>query len=68
MPLQENFLRSASRNFCSQCNLTLHFLPVEGKSTAAEFRKGNTAGAQEVLKPLMDNKEAEALLKKMNGK
>lgn len=38
------------------------------QKAAAEFRKGNTAGAQEVLKPLMDNKEAEALLKKMNGK
>lgn len=38
------------------------------QKAAAEFRRGNTAGAQEVLKPLMENQEAEALLKKMNGK
>ena len=36
------------------------------QKAAAEFRKGNTSGAQEALKPLMDNREAEALLKKMN--
>ena len=38
------------------------------QKAAAEFRRGNTAGAQEVLRPLMENQEAETLLKKMNGK
>ncbi len=35
---------------------------------AEEFRKGNAAGAQEMLKPLVETQEAGELLKKINGK
>ena len=38
------------------------------QKAAAEFRKGNTAGAQEVLRPLMDTQEAESLLEKISRK
>ncbi len=38
------------------------------QQAAAEYRKGNLAGAQEALKPLVQTAEAEALLKKLNGK
>ena len=38
------------------------------QKAAEEFRKGNTAGAQEILKPMVDNPEANALLQKMNRK
>lgn len=38
------------------------------QQAAAEYRKGNLAGAQEALKPLVQAAEAEALLKKLNGK
>lgn len=38
------------------------------QKAAEEFRKGNTAGAQEVLKPMMETQEADALLKKISGK
>lgn len=38
------------------------------QQAAAEYRKGNLTGAQEVLKPLVQTAEAEALLKKLNGK
>lgn len=38
------------------------------QQAAAEYRKGNLEGAQEALKPLMQTAEAEALLKKLNGK
>lgn len=35
---------------------------------AAELRRGNTAGVQEVLKPLVETPEADALLKKLSRK
>lgn len=38
------------------------------QQAAAEYRKGNLEGAQEALKPLMQTAEAEALLRKLNGK
>lgn len=38
------------------------------QKAAEEFRKGNTAEAQEVLKPMMDTQEANELLKKFGGK
>ncbi len=38
------------------------------QQAAAEYRKGNLTGAQEALKPLVQTAEAEALLKKLNGK
>ena len=38
------------------------------QQAAAEYRKGNLAGAQEALKPFVQTAEAEALLKKLNGK
>ena len=38
------------------------------QKAAAEFRKGNTAGAQEALKPMMQTQEAGELLEKLKGK
>ncbi len=38
------------------------------QQAAEEYRKGNLEGAQEALKPLMQTAEAEALLKKLNGR
>ncbi|MBQ3216305.1 MAG: hypothetical protein IJB35_00610 [Oscillospiraceae bacterium] len=38
------------------------------QQAAEEFRKGNVTEAQEVLKPLVQNQEADALLKKFGGK
>lgn len=38
------------------------------QQAAEEFRKGNVNEAQEVLKPLMKDPEADALLKKIQGK
>lgn len=35
---------------------------------AEEYRRGNTSGVQEVLKPLVETQEASELLKKINGK
>ncbi|MGN1306557.1 MAG: hypothetical protein ACI4V3_02700 [Faecousia sp.] len=38
------------------------------QQAAEEYRKGNLEGAQEALKPLIQTAEAEALLKKLNGR
>ena len=38
------------------------------QQAAEEFRKGNVAGAQELLQPVMQSREASDLLQKINGK
>lgn len=38
------------------------------RQAAEEFQKGNPSAAQELLRPMVQTKEAEELLKKMNGK
>ena len=38
------------------------------RQAAQEFKKGNTAGAQELLRPVVETKEADELLKKINKK
>lgn len=38
------------------------------RQAAEEFRKGNSSAAQELLRPMVQAKEAEELLIKMNGK
>ena len=38
------------------------------QQAAAEFKKGNTAGAKELLKPVVENPETEELLEKINRK
>ena len=38
------------------------------QQAAQEFKKGNTAGAQELLRPVVETKEADELLKKINQK
>ena len=38
------------------------------QQAAAEYRKGNLAGAQDALRPLVGTAEADALLKKISGR
>lgn len=38
------------------------------QQAAEEFKKGNTAAAQELLRPVVETKEADDLLKKINKK
>lgn len=38
------------------------------KQAAAEFQKGNTSAAQELLKPVVETAEAEELLQKINNR
>lgn len=38
------------------------------QQAAEEFRKGNTSAAQELLRPVVETKEADELLKKINQK
>lgn len=38
------------------------------QAAAAEFQKGNAAGAKDLLKPIMEDPEADELLQKLNGK
>lgn len=38
------------------------------QQAAQELKKGNTAGAQELLRPVVETKEADELLKKINQK
>lgn len=38
------------------------------RQAAEEFKKGNTAAAQELLRPMVETQEADTLLKKINQK
>lgn len=38
------------------------------RQAAEEFKKGNTAVAQELLRPMVETQEADTLLKKINQK